>query len=486
MMSLDRVPLTSRRSFLRCALTAAGSLGAASLLAACGSPSTSGSSAGAPAAPTSAAPTTSAAAAPTTAKAAASAPASATAPAAQASTGTSAGASTIRFYTWTAAANLPAWKAANAAFQKKYPSISVNLEYTPGSQYWDKLTVEYAGNTAPDVIYASPPDAERVATQGVVLDLSQLIKDNNFNLSDINPASQQPYMWGGKVWGICAWNDTRYTLYNKTLFQRAGLPDLPQKWDADFSMDTFLQYAGKLTNPSQQTWGYVFEDNLHAAHFSWLFGSYYWDSLDYPTKAVMDSPEGQQGFQFIQDMVYKYKIAPSVAANMGGSDAMFQTGKVAMVWGGFKSAAVVDKPIKAFEWDISTIPMGKKRVSNLSPNGFQIVSKTRVPDAAWKLVEFDTADEGNSLMTQATSMPANRKIDFNKVSPLQPWQNQLLLDALKGGLPDVPHPNIKPEFWTIVTNEMEALMANTKSGSDAAKAMAQQINAKFQPYVVPR
>jgi len=497
---MTRCDPTSRRSFLRLGAFAAGLGLVAPLVAACSSssaPTAPAASSGSSAAPTSssaaassAAPTKSAAAAPTAAQAAAAAPttapASATAPAAQASTGASAAAATVRFYTWTAAANLPSWKAAVAAFQKKYPSITVNLEYTPGSQYWDKLTVEYAGNTAPDVIYASPPDAERVATQGVVLDLSQLIKDNNFNMDDINPASQRPYQWSGKVWGICCWNDTRYTIYNKTLFKKAGLPDLPQKWDADFTMDTFLQYAQKLTNPSTQTWGYVFEDNLHAAHFSWLFGSYYWDSLDYPTKAIMDNPEGLQGFQFIQDMVYKYKIAPSVAANMGGSDAMFQTGKVAMVWGGFKSAAVVDKPIKAFEWGISTIPMGKKRVSNLSPQAFQIVSKTKVPDAAWKLVEFDTADEGNVIMTSASSMPANRKIDLNKVSPLQPWQNQLLLDALKGGLPDVPHPNVKPEFWTIVENEMEALMANTKSGSDAAKAMAQQINAKFQPYVVSK
>ncbi len=476
---------TSRRSFLRYGAIGVGLSLVAPLVVACSSASqpapTATSSGSSNASVSSAAPAATAAKPATTA----SASAATAVPAAQ-SGGTSAGPATVRLYTWTAAANLPSWKDAVAAFQKKYPSITVNLEYTPGNEYWDKLTVEYAGNTAPDVIYASPPDAERVATQGMVLDLSQLIKDNNFNLSDINPASQEGYQWGGKIWGICAWNDTRYTIYNKTLFKKAGLPDLPQKWDADFSLDTFIQYAQKLTNPSQQTWGYVFEDNLHAAHFSWLFGQYYWDSFEYPTKAVMDSPDGQQGFQFIQDMVYKYKIAPSVAANMGGSDAMFQTGKVGMVWGGFKSAAVIDKPIKDFEWDISTIPMGKKRVSNLSPNGFQIVSKTKVPDQAWKLVEFDTADQGNELMTRATSMPANRKIDFNKVSPLQPWQNQLLLDALNGGWPDTPHPNIKPEFWTIMTNEMEALMANTKSGADAAKAMAQQINAKFQPYVVPK
>lgn len=474
MKGFGRKASTSRRSFLRSAVIAAGSLAVVPLLAACG-PSSTPASAPPPSGSAPAAPTSATSGSPPTA-----------APTAQAQTGTNGGATSLRLYTWTAAANLPTWKNAIAAFQQKYPTITVNLEYTPGQQYWDKLTVEYAGGTAPDVIYASPADAERVATQGVVLDLSQLIKDDKFDLSNINEPSQRPFMWSGKVWGICCWNDTRYTIYNKTMFKKAGLPDLPQQWDGNFSMDQFLSYAQKLTDPNQQTWGYVFEDNLPAARWSWLFGAYYWDSLDYPTRAIMDSPEGLEGFQYVQDMVHKYKIAPSVAANMGGSDPMFQTGKVGMIWGGFKSAAVVHKPIKDFEWDISTIPMGKRRVSNLSPQSFQIVSKSKVTSAAWSLVKYFTEDEGNVILTKATSMPANKNVDFNKVSPLQPWQNKLLQDALKGGLPETPHPNVKPQFLTIMTNEMQKLMANTESGQDAARSMASQINAVFQPYVVPR
>lgn len=478
----SRYPHTaSRRSFLRYATVVAGISVLSPFIAACGSSTQ-------PAASTPASSGASSSAAPTTAATATSASAAqpSVAPTAAAQTSGSAATKTIRFYTWTNASNLPSWKDAIAAFEKKYPNLKVELEYTPGQQYWDKLTVEFAGGTAPDVIYASPADAERVATQGVVLDLSQFIKDDKFELDNIYKASQQPYMWNGKVWGICCWNDTRYTIYNKTLFKKAGLPDLPQTWDGDFSMDQFLSYAQKLTDAGTQTWGYVFEGNQPAARWSWLFGAYYWDSLDYPTKAIMDSPEGLEGFQFVQDMVHKYKIAPSVAANMGGSDPMFQTGKVAMIWGGFKSAAVVHKAIKDFEWGISTIPKGKRRVSNLSPQAFLIVSKTKIPSEAWKLVKFNTEDEGNVLMTKASSMPANKKIEFSKVSPLEPWQNKLLQDALQTGLPEVPHPNIKPEFWTIVNEEMDQLMANTKSGSDAAKSMASRINAKFQPYVVAR
>ena len=463
-----------RRSFLEYAALAVGAASLTGLAAACGQP--------APAQPT-AAP---AAKAEPTKPGASGAQLASQAQAPVLKPTPAPGATSIRFYTWTAAANLPNWTAAVEAFMRKYPKIQVTLEHTPGQAYWDKLTVEYAGGNPPDVIYASPLDCGRVGNQGMLLDLTQYIKDDKYNLDDLNPVAQKPYMWGGKIFGLVAFTDSRITFYNKTLFRQAGLPELPQTWDGEFSLDQFITYCQKLTDPSKQTWGFVFESQSQAARMTWLFGAKYYDSDDYPTKAVMDSPEGIQGFQWVQDLVHKYKVAPSLADNMGGSDPMFQTGKVGMVWGGFKSAAAVHTVIKDFEWGVSTIPKGAARVSNVSPNGFMVVSKTKAPAESWQLVRYNTADEGNVFLSRSTSMPANRNVDFSKVSSLPAWQNKLLQDALKTGRSEVPHPNIKPQFGTIITEEMDNLMAKTKTGEQVAKDMAKRINDAFQPYVVPR
>ncbi len=249
----------SRRSALQVLLATAGVTALIPLLAACG-----GSTGQASVTATSAGSATASAPVATQAGTATS-----TAPAA-AQAAPAGSATTLHFYTWTAAANLPTWNKAVAAFQQENPSVHVQLDYTPGQQYWDKLTVEYAGGTSPDVIYASPSNAQDVATKGMVLDLTSYINQDKFNIGNINPASQQPYQWGGKIWGLCAFTDTRYTIYNRTMFQAAGLPDLPQTWEGDFTLDQFLSYAQKLTDPSKQQWGYVFEDQLHAAHFRGL------------------------------------------------------------------------------------------------------------------------------------------------------------------------------------------------------------------------
>lgn len=386
---------------------------------------------------------------------------------------------TVQLATWTAAANLPVWQEAIDSFQEKNPDISVTMEHTPSDAYWDKLTVSYAGGTAPDIIYAPPDQAQRTGSQGMLLELTPYIEKDGLNLEDINPPSQRPFIWDDKVWAICAWNDTRYMIYNKTLFKEAGLPDLPEEWDGEFSMDQFLEYALALTDPDTQTWGYVFEGNTSAARWSWLFGAHYWDNQDEPTRAVMDSPEGIRGLQFVQDMVYTHKVAPSTAENVGGSDPMFQTGKVGMIWAGFKSAAAVHAEITEFEWGISTIPKEVERTSIISPQSFAIISKSQVPDAAWAVVKYFTFEDGNVILTQLTSMPANRNVDFSAVSPLEPWQNQLLQDALRTGRTEIPHPNVKPQMITVINEEMDQLMANLKTGEEVAIAMASRINEIF-------
>jgi multiple sugar transport system substrate-binding protein len=391
-----------------------------------------------------------------------------------------AGKATVRLATWTAAANLPVWQEAVDVFQKKNPSVEMVIEHTPSSAFWDKLTVGYAGGTSPDVIYTPPHHAQRVGLQGMLLDLTPLIEKDGVDMSLINPSSEKPYRWDGKIWAVAIVNDTRYTIYNKTLFRDAGLADLPEVWDDDsFTIDAFLSISKKLTDPSKQTWGYVFEGNTSAARFTWLFGADYWDNQDRPTRAVMDSREGVTGLQFVQDLVYRHKVAPSTTENIGGSDPMFQTGKVGMIWAGYKSAAAVHKDIKDFEWGITTMAKGVQRISIVSPQAFAVVSKSKVPDAAWAFVKYSAFEEGQEILTRSTSMPTNLGIDFDKVSPLKPWQNKLLQDGLKSGRTEIPHPNVKPEMVTIINEEMDQLMAKTKSGEQVARDMASRINEIF-------
>ena len=114
----------------------------------------------------------------------------------------------------------------------------------------------YAGDAFPDIVCLPPVNGHDLGTRGMLVDLTELVKTDKFDLAGINPSTQKPYMWRGKIYAINAMNDTAYLAYNASLLKAAGVTEsLPQQWDADFSSDAFLELARKLTDPSKQQFG---------------------------------------------------------------------------------------------------------------------------------------------------------------------------------------------------------------------------------------
>lgn len=385
--------------------------------------------------------------------------------------------------TWTNIANMPAWNQAVDEFNARMASrkLSVRMEHIPDG-YWDKLKAAYAAGSAPDIVYASPADAQEVALQGVLLDLMPTVKAEKFNLDDINPPAQRPYMWDGKVFGIACWNDTRYLIYNKSLLQQAGFTELPREVTGTFPMDLFLRIAATLTDAEQGRWGYVPEGT--GLRWMWLFGGEYWNNPQVPTRSAFDTPDSVAGLQFLYDLVYRYRVAPTPAqiTAAGGPDRMFQQGKAAMIWGGYKSSTAIHKPITEFEWSITVFPRAKRSISNVSPQAFCAVSTTKHPQEAWVLIQDFSAGEGNIILTGTASMPCNKKIDIYKVSPLPAWQTRLIWEYMLQGQPEVPHPNVKNEMLRAMYDEAGQLLADKKSAMAAAKDGAERVNKIFEQY----
>lgn len=467
---------TSRRSFLALVTGTA----AASLVAACGQQVTPPGQQGAPPGqvPTSGL------------QPAASKPAE-TKPAAS-------GKASINVWTWTSVENMPSWNASADGFRQKYPDITLNLQHVPLSQYWEKVTVGYAGDAFPDIVYMPPVQTHDLGTRGMLADLSPYVQADNFDLAAIKPSTQKPYTWGGKIHAINAMNDTAYLAYNASLLKEAGVGEtLSQKWDADFSVDAFLDLATRMTDPAKQQWG--FAQPPRDFHFVYVFGGRLWDDDEYPTKSVLDAPEAIEGLQFTQDLIYKHKVHPTPgdsagimggAAGIGPTDDMFKTGKVGFVYGRYKHGTGIFKPIKDFEWSMTTLPKhpNHPRRTDMGINGFGIINKSRNQDAAWQWIKWMTAEDGNAMLLGNTSLPANKHVDASKVSSLLSWQTDLTLDGLSNAWALSPHPNVRPQILDAIYQELDLLLLNKKSGAEVGRSAAQAADEMFQKLgpAVPR
>jgi len=163
------------------------------------------------------------------------------------------------------------------------------------------------------------PDLIRIAIEGFHIFQSRgLIEpiDKYFDtfpeqlivLDGLHPRILDPFRVNGELYGLTFdWNNV-VTHINTNILKEVGL-DMP---DADWDYDTFLEYAQKMTftrEDGTKVYGTALPDYYFAAS-AWLFNNGASMLNDDMTEAAINSPEAVEVFQFLQDLIYKYEVAP--------------------------------------------------------------------------------------------------------------------------------------------------------------------------------
>ena len=78
---------------------------------------------------------------------------------------------TLRFTWWGNDARTAATQEVIAAFEKEYPNITIEPQFTDWAGYWDKLATETAANDTPDIIQMDEKYIATYGDRGALLDL---------------------------------------------------------------------------------------------------------------------------------------------------------------------------------------------------------------------------------------------------------------------------------------------------------------------------
>ncbi len=124
------------------------------------------------------------------------------------------------------------WNADVAAFEKLHPNITIK-SVSVGAQCDNPpdFTARLQGGTMTDVFYAYMTDLGQVLDSGKAMDITQYVsKDTIPTWDSIDAGAKAVFSDNGKVYGIPTKNYSMGLVYNKTLFQKAGLdPKNPPK-----------------------------------------------------------------------------------------------------------------------------------------------------------------------------------------------------------------------------------------------------------------
>lgn len=190
-------------------------------------------------------------------------------------------------------------------FEKEHPNVTIDV--SPGAssteELLQKLSAGFASGDYPNVSYSFGSWASELESSGRTQDISENVDDPDLAWDEFSEAARatvQPT--GEKTIGFPALVDNISLIYNKTVFDAAGV-DYPTE---DWTWDDFREAAAALTDAETQTYGYAYSVS-GSEETTWQFWPHLWQnggeilSSDGKT-AAFSSPEGVEALEFLQAM----------------------------------------------------------------------------------------------------------------------------------------------------------------------------------------
>jgi multiple sugar transport system substrate-binding protein len=151
--------------------------------------------------------------------------------------------------------NQSAGEAINALVDKFNASqdrITVDSQIgAPADGLLEKTTAALAGGKYPDVVYQFGPNIANLARSPKALDLTDAVKDPEWNWEDFFPAARDAVTVEGRIRAVPALIDSMAVVYNKKLFRAAGI-DPPK---AGWTWDDYREIARQLTDADAGQFG---------------------------------------------------------------------------------------------------------------------------------------------------------------------------------------------------------------------------------------
>ena len=220
-----------------------------------------------------------------------------------------------------------------AEYHTAHPNVTVKV--SSGAPTTDdlitKLSAGFTGGSYPDISYAYGNWAGDLGASGKTQDLTSYVDDPSFKWSEIPAAAREVATANGKVIGIPALVDNLALIYNKKLFDQAGLTYPTDSW----SWDDFRAAAKKLTNTATKTYGTAYsvsggEDTTwHLWPMLWQHGGKILDG----TKPAFNSDAGVAALETLRQMAVddKSMYLDQTDEKYG---PLFNSGHVAMMLSG--------------------------------------------------------------------------------------------------------------------------------------------------------
>jgi multiple sugar transport system substrate-binding protein len=381
---------------------------------------------------------------------------------------------TISYFTFSAAPDhLEDLDAIVSAFEAENPGIQVEVQTAAYDDYFTSLQTQVAGGSAPDTFELNYENFVTYARSGALLDLSPYLGDGGIDTGRYYPLALEGFTDGEVQYGLPATFSDVVLIYNKTLFDEAGL-DYPS---ADWTWDDYTAAATALTDAEAGVYG-----GYQPVSFFEFYKSLAQAGGDFFDAEGQPAFNSEAGVAAANWLASKPGTVMPTLADIGGTPdfdtALFTSGKLAMWHNGIWQFNGLNE--SGVDYDIVVEPGNVERANAVFMNGAVASADTDHPDAAAKWIAFLTSSPTTVETRLASSweLPAvddqGAFASYLEITP--PANRQAVFDALDNiALPPVIER--QTEMQDVVGRALEQIVSEGADPQEALDAAAEAVAA---------
>jgi len=361
-------------------------------------------------------------------------------------------------------------------FQSLHPKIHIRLTYVNNDYGLPKVETALAGGNPPDISYLYGSWAANIAQSPNLVDLTPLVQgDSSFNWNDFWPSERAAATVNGKVVGIPALVDNLALVYNKRLFDQAGLSYPTPNW----TWDDFARAAERLTDPAKKQFGWAYigdgsEDTV------WRFEAMLWQgggSILTPdnSKAAFDSPAGVAALTLLQRLAQAHAIY--LDNGNGNYAGLFNSGHIGMLWTGpWDLSLFTNVP-----YGVQVLPGDTNHQTISGPDNWVVFKNGSDREAAaWQFLKWFTSPQQDAdWIVHTCDLPIRQSVSQ------QPLYQQFLKNCpgdavfvanLKNVLHVRPVLTTYPKVSEAIGQAVVSVLLGKATPKDALSTAAQKVN----------
>ena len=309
------------------------------------------------------------------------------------------------------------------AFHEEYPNITVNIETIGYDDYFTQMQTRVAGGTAPDCYELNIENFAAYANKGVLAELTG-IDTSGYNATALNAFSVN-----GKQYGVPGNFSNVVLIYNKDLFDQAGVSYPTDDWTWDDAMDACEKIS-------------ALGDDIYGIYQPITFNEFFKVAAQYgggvlnadKTEFTINSEENLKAVTMMISKVTDTNVQPT-EAQMGGMGDwdLFESGRLGMIptgiWAFNTFADACD-----FNWDICVEPGGTQKATHFFSNALVVNADSDKKEAAATWINWLASSDTSAQMRidAGWDLPAisNEEVLSGYLKLTPPENRQAVFDSL--------------------------------------------------------